>query len=77
MEATGVMNLPKKKGFNFLREKDPLKPKTPLTAFFKYMQTRRAALREKNVPFTQIGKIAGEEWRNMTPLEREKWRDNP
>jgi len=37
MESTGVMNLPKKKGFNFAKEKDPLKPKAPLCSFFKYM----------------------------------------
>lgn len=52
------------------KEKDPLKPKHPLTAFFAFTNERRAALLEEKHNVLQIAKILGEEWKNMTKEER-------
>ncbi|KAF3773817.1 High mobility group B protein 13 [Nymphaea thermarum] len=56
----------KKKG----KEKDPLKPKKPLSSFFLYCNERRAALVAQNNNVLEISKIVGEEWKNMTEEER-------
>uniref|UniRef100_A0A804PHI1 HMG box domain-containing protein n=1 Tax=Zea mays TaxID=4577 RepID=A0A804PHI1_MAIZE len=52
------------------KDKDPSKPKQPMSAYFVYSQERRATLvaEKKNVP--EIGKITGEEWKNMTEGQR-------
>ncbi|GAV63553.1 HMG_box domain-containing protein [Cephalotus follicularis] len=56
------------------KEKDPLKPKHPMPAFFLYLNERRAALAEnKNV--IEVAKIAGEEWKNMTEKEKEPYEE--
>ncbi|KAF0932917.1 hypothetical protein E2562_013116 [Oryza meyeriana var. granulata] len=57
----------KKKG---KKDKDPSKPKHPMSAYFVYSQERRAALvaEKKNAP--EIGKITGEEWKGMTEAEK-------
>ncbi|XP_024380209.1 high mobility group B protein 6 isoform X1 [Physcomitrium patens] len=52
------------------KEKDPLKPKHPITAFFAFSQSRRPALLELNKPVTEIAKILGEEWKSMSPAKR-------
>nr|ADE77169.1 unknown [Picea sitchensis] len=52
------------------KEKDPSKPKHPVTAFFAFTNERRAALLEENHNVLQIAKILGEEWKNMTKEER-------
>ncbi|TKW36912.1 hypothetical protein SEVIR_1G012800v4 [Setaria viridis] len=55
---------------NSKKVKDPAKPKQPMSAYFVYTQERRAALvaEKKNVP--EIGKITGEEWKNMTEAQK-------
>nr|CAB3446318.1 unnamed protein product [Digitaria exilis] len=55
---------------NSKKDKDPSKPKQPMSAYFVYSQERRAALvaEKKNVP--EIGKITGEEWKNMTQAQK-------
>ncbi|CAD6251202.1 unnamed protein product [Miscanthus lutarioriparius] len=55
---------------NSKKDKDPSKPKQPMSAYFVYSQERRAALvaEKKNVP--EIGKITGEEWKNMTEAQK-------
>ncbi|KAK1616841.1 hypothetical protein QYE76_022358 [Lolium multiflorum] len=57
----------KKKG---KKEKDPSRPKQPMSAYFLYSQERRAALvaEKKNVP--EIGKITGGEWKSMTEAQK-------
>ncbi|KAJ8618673.1 hypothetical protein MRB53_014859 [Persea americana] len=46
-------------------ERDPSKPKQPLSAFFLFLnESRLALLAEKKNAF-EIAKIAGEDWRNM------------
>ncbi|CAN6444341.1 unnamed protein product [Victoria cruziana] len=56
----------KKKG----KEKDPLKPKKPLSAFFLYCNERRAALAPPNNNVLEVAKILGEEWKNKTEEEK-------
>ncbi|PUZ75026.1 hypothetical protein GQ55_1G114500 [Panicum hallii var. hallii] len=60
---------------NRKKDKDPSKPKQPMSAYFVYSQERRAALVEekKNVP--EIGKITGEEWKNMTEAQKSPYEE--
>ncbi|CAN6278185.1 unnamed protein product [Urochloa humidicola] len=55
---------------NSKKDKDPAKPKQPMSAYFVYTQERRATLvaEKKNVP--EIGKITGEEWKSMTEAQK-------
>ncbi|KAG0621684.1 hypothetical protein M758_3G040200 [Ceratodon purpureus] len=52
------------------KEKDPLKPKHPISAFFAFSQSRRPALLEEKKPITEISKILGEEWKTLSSAER-------
>nr|GMD03343.1 high mobility group B protein 6-like isoform X1 [Ipomoea batatas] len=54
----------------YRKEKDPLKPKHPLSAFFLFSNERRAALLAENKNVKEVAKIAGEEWRNMTDEQK-------
>ncbi|KAE8056032.1 hypothetical protein FH972_012835 [Carpinus fangiana] len=52
------------------KEKDPLKPKHPMSAFFLFTNERRAALLAESKTILEAAKITGEEWKNMTEEER-------
>nr|XP_009599657.1 high mobility group B protein 6-like isoform X1 [Nicotiana tomentosiformis]XP_009599658.1 high mobility group B protein 6-like isoform X2 [Nicotiana tomentosiformis] len=52
------------------KEKDPLKPKQPLSAFFLFTNERRAALLVENKNVKEVAKITGEEWKNMTEKQK-------
>eukprot|EP01018_Ginkgo_biloba_P003836 Gb_37400 [translate_table: standard] len=48
------------------REKDPLKPKQPISAFFAFCKEHRAALMGENHNILEIAKILGEQWKTMS-----------
>ncbi|KAL8266709.1 hypothetical protein R6Q59_004053 [Mikania micrantha] len=52
------------------KEKDPLKPKRPESAYFLFTNERRAALIAENKNVIEISKITGEEWKNMTEKQK-------
>ncbi|ONK81200.1 uncharacterized protein A4U43_C01F26390 [Asparagus officinalis] len=52
------------------KEKDPLKPKKPMSAFFLFINDRRAALLAEKKNVLEISKIASEEWKNMTEKDK-------
>ncbi|XP_030951920.1 high mobility group B protein 6-like [Quercus lobata] len=52
------------------KEKDPLKPKHPMSAFFVFTNERRAALHAEKKSVSEIAKITGEEWKNMTEEQK-------
>ncbi|KAJ8768561.1 hypothetical protein K2173_022671 [Erythroxylum novogranatense] len=52
------------------KEKDPLKPKQPMSAFFLFSNQRRGDLIAENKNIIEVAKIAGDEWKNMTEKER-------
>ncbi|CAK9228950.1 unnamed protein product [Sphagnum troendelagicum] len=62
----------KKQGQPWLcrKEKDPLKPKHPTTAFFAFCNSRRPALLEAKTRIPEIGKILGEEWKALSDAKR-------
>ncbi|CAK9274834.1 unnamed protein product [Sphagnum jensenii] len=62
----------KKQGQPWLcrKEKDPLKPKHPTTAFFAFCNSRRPALLEAKTRIPEIGKILGEEWKALSDARR-------
>ncbi|KAI7742472.1 hypothetical protein M8C21_007633 [Ambrosia artemisiifolia] len=55
------------------KEKDPLKPKRPESAYFLFMNERRAALIAENKSVVEIAKITGEEWKNMTEKQKARY----
>ncbi|PIA49084.1 hypothetical protein AQUCO_01300142v1 [Aquilegia coerulea] len=57
------------------KEKDPSKPKQSLSAYFLYMKERRVALVEENQNVTEIAKITGEEWKNMSEKQRKPYEE--
>ena len=52
------------------KEKDPLKPKQPMPAFFWFSNERRTTLLAGNKNVLEVAKIFGEEWKNMTDEQR-------
>ncbi|KAB2608860.1 high mobility group B protein 6-like [Pyrus ussuriensis x Pyrus communis] len=60
----------KKENKKSKKEKDPLKPKHPMSAFFLFTNDRRPALVAENKTVTEIAKITGEEWKNMTEEQK-------
>ncbi|CAN1189554.1 High mobility group B protein 13 [Linum perenne] len=52
------------------KERDPLKPKQPMSAFFIFSNERWAALHTENKNVTEVAKIAGEEWKTMTEKQK-------
>ena len=54
---------------------DPNQPKRPLTAFFKYLISRKADM--KNIKMPEISKIIAEEWKNLSLEEKKKWNSLP
>ncbi|CBI34461.3 unnamed protein product, partial [Vitis vinifera] len=57
------------------KEKDPLKPKHPVSAFFLFSKERRAALLGEDKNVLEIAKIAGEEWKNMTEKQKRPYEE--
>ncbi|KAJ4823729.1 High mobility group B protein 6 [Turnera subulata] len=55
------------------KEKDPLKPKQPMSAFFMFSNERRAALLAENKNVTEVAKMIGEEWKNLTQKQKEPY----
>ncbi|GER33007.1 high mobility group family protein [Striga asiatica] len=55
------------------KEKDPLKPKQPMSAYFIFSNERRVALLAENKKILEIAKITGEEWKNMTEQQKEPY----
>ncbi|KAF5753517.1 putative chromatin remodeling & transcriptional activation HMG family [Helianthus annuus] len=55
------------------KEKDPLKPKRPESAYFLFMNERRAALIAESKSVVEIAKITGEEWKNMTEKQKARY----
>ena len=55
--------------------KDPTKPKRGMTAFFFYSAERRDEVKADNpdIPFGNIAKILGEEWRAMSEAQKKKY----
>lgn len=54
----------------YRKERDPLKPKHPISAFFLFTNDRRAALLAENKSVLEVAKITGEEWKNMTDEQK-------
>ncbi|KAF3333223.1 high mobility group B protein 13 [Carex littledalei] len=51
------------------KEKDPLKPKQPMSAFIIFSNERRSTLAE-NRSVVEVAKIAGEEWKGMSDKQK-------
>ncbi|GKE18579.1 high mobility group B protein 6-like protein, partial [Tanacetum coccineum] len=52
------------------KEKDPLKPKRPESAYFLFINERHSALVAERKSLVEIAKITREEWKNMTEKQK-------
>ncbi|XP_073028929.1 high mobility group B protein 13-like [Primulina eburnea] len=52
------------------KERDPLKPKKPLSAYFIFSNARREALLKENKNVLDVARITGEEWKNMKEKQK-------
>ncbi|KAF8413297.1 hypothetical protein HHK36_001275 [Tetracentron sinense] len=59
----------------YRKERDPLKPKQPLSAFFLFSKEIRPALLAENKGVLEIAKIAGDEWKSMTEKQRRPYEE--
>lgn len=57
------------------KEKDPLKPKQPLSAFFLFSNEKRATLVAENKNILEVAKITGEEWKKMTEEQKRPYEE--
>ncbi|XP_057751400.1 high mobility group B protein 6-like [Arachis stenosperma] len=57
------------------KEKDPLKPKHPMSAYILFTNDRRAALVAENKSVVEVAKITGEEWKNMTEEQKRPYEE--
>ncbi|KAL4353206.1 hypothetical protein GQ457_06G037840 [Hibiscus cannabinus] len=59
------------------KERDPLKPKQPMSAFFLFSNERRTTLvaEEKCKSVLDVAKITGQEWKNMTEEQRRPYEE--
>ncbi|KAI4326839.1 hypothetical protein L6164_019369 [Bauhinia variegata] len=57
------------------KEKDPLKPKHSMSAFYLFTNDRRAALLAAKNSVLEISKITAEEWKNMTEEPRRPYEE--
>ncbi|KAE9614082.1 putative chromatin remodeling & transcriptional activation HMG family [Lupinus albus] len=55
------------------KEKDPLKPKHPMSAYFLFTNDRRPALLAENKKVLEVSKITAEEWKNMTEEQKKPY----
>jgi len=55
------------------RKKDPNAPKKARTAFIAFSNAERENIKRKNpaITFTEMGKVLGEKWRNLSAEEKE------
>jgi len=57
------------------KEKDPNKPKRPMSAFFFYAQDSRDRIKKDNpaAGIGEVGRILGEEWKKITEPQKKKY----
>ena len=57
------------------KDRDPTKPKRPISAFFIFMKENRELFKEKNPnkKGKEISKVAGEEWKKVSPKEKKEY----
>lgn len=59
------------------KQKDPNRPKRPMTAFMCYSQERRPGIRveQPSISMIEISKIIGGEWREMSDADKRPYHD--
>lgn len=57
------------------KEKDPLKPKHPMSAYILFTNDRRAALLAENKSVVEVTKVTAEEWKNMTEEQKRPYEE--
>lgn len=65
---------PTKRGYRHHPKPDPKAPERPYSAYVLFSNHTRERLKEQNLSFTDLSKVVGEKWQQLTRHEREDWK---
>lgn len=66
--------VPTKRGYRHHPKADPKAPERPYSAYVLFSNHTREQLKEQNLSFTDLSKVVGEKWQQLTRDEREEWK---
>ena len=65
---------PAKRGYRHHPKPDPKAPERPYSAYVLFSNSTREQLKEQNLSFTDLSKVVGEKWQQLTRDEKEGWK---
>lgn len=65
---------PTKRGYKHHPKPDPKAPERPYSAYVLFSNHTREQLKDQNLSFTDLSKVVGEKWQQLTPREKEEWK---
>ena len=65
---------PTKRGYRHHPKPDPKAPERPYSAYVLFSNHTREQLKEQNLSFTELSKVVGEKWQQLTRDEKEVWK---
>ena len=64
----------KKRSYRHHPKSDPKAPERPYSAYVLFSNHTREQLKEQNLSFTELSKVVGEKWQQLTREEKEEWK---
>lgn len=65
---------PTKRSYRHHPKPDPKAPERPYSAYMLFSNHTREQLKEQNLSFTDLSKVVGEKWQQLTRDEKEEWK---
>lgn len=65
---------PTKRGYRHHPKPDQKAPERPYSAYVLFSNHTREQLKEQNLSFTDLSKVVGDKWQQLTRDEREEWK---
>ncbi len=65
---------PTKRGYRHHPKPDPKAPERPYSAYVLFSNFTREQLKEQNLSFTDLSKVVGEKWQQLTRDGKEEWK---
>lgn len=72
--STDVQQGPTKRSYKHHAKPDPKAPERPYSAYVLFSNHTREHLKEQNLSFTNLSKVVGEKWQQLTRDEKEEWK---
>lgn len=72
--STNEFQVPSKRGYRHRPKSDPNAPERPYSAYVMFSNHTREQLKDQNLSFTESSRLVGERWQNLSPDEREAWK---